>query len=90
MKKNLCFWGEQYLLEAFLSFNAAFEVVWAASAMQQWHPDVLRAAFPAWEGSYRRMPTAVKVFAPTRDGINVWPSSFWIERTAQTLSGVEK
>jgi hypothetical protein len=81
VKRNLCFWGEQYMLEAFLSFNIAFEVVWAASAMQQWHADRLRTAFPAWEGSYQRMPEPLKVFAPTLDGKNVWPCSFWVERT---------
>jgi predicted O-methyltransferase YrrM len=79
---NLCFWGEQYVLEAFLSFNSAFEVLWAASAMQQFHSDVLRDAFPGWQGSYSRMPREQKVFAPTLDGKNVWPCSFWIRRSA--------
>jgi predicted O-methyltransferase YrrM len=79
--KNLCFWGEQYLLEAFLSFNNAFRVMWAGSAMQQFRPDILREAFPAWEGSFMRMPATMKVFAPTLDGRNVWPCSFWIERS---------
>jgi hypothetical protein len=77
---NLCFWGEQYMLEAFLSFNSAFEVIWSASAMQQFHPDVLRDAFPGWEHSYGRMPEELKVFAPSLDGKNVWPCSFWIRR----------
>jgi len=77
---NLCFWGEQYLLEAFLSFNSAFKVVWSGSAMQQFHSDVLREAFPAWEGSFTRMPTKLKLFAPTLDSRNVWPCSFWITR----------
>ncbi len=78
---NLCFWGEQYLLEAFLSFNSCFRVVWSGSAMQQFHPDVLRQAFPAWEGSFGRMPPKLKVYTPTMDGRNVWPCSFWITRT---------
>ncbi len=79
--KNLCFWGEQYLLEAFLAFNTAFHVVWSASAMQQFHPEILRRAFPAWEGSFERMPADLKGYAPTLDGWNVWPCSFWIART---------
>ena len=79
--KNLCFWGEQYLLEAFLSFNSAFKVVWSSSAMQKFRPDVLRKAFPAWEGSFARMPEELRVFAPSLDDWNVWPCSFWIERT---------
>jgi len=77
---NLCFWSEQYLLEALLSFSYAFKVVWSSSAMQHFHPDVLRGAFPEWEGSFARMPTAMKVFTPTLDGNNVWPCSFWITR----------
>jgi hypothetical protein len=77
---NLCFWGEQYLLEAFLSFNDHFKVVWSGSAMQQFHPDVLRQAFPAWEGSFTRMPSALKIYAPSLDGTNVWPCSFWITK----------
>ena len=81
VKTNLCFWGEQYMLEAFLSFNRAFKVVWTGSAMQRFHGDVLRKAFPGWEGSFSRMPEELKVFAPSLDGKNVWPCSFWIERT---------
>lgn len=77
---NLCFWGEQYLLEAFLSFNCAFRVVWSASAMQRFHPEILRRAFPGWEGSFARMPGELKVFSPTLDDKNVWPCSFWIAR----------
>ena len=84
VKRNLCFWGEQYLLEAFLSFNSAFKVVWAGSAMQQFYPDVLRDAFPGWEGSFNRMPSDLKLFAPSLDGKNVWPCSFWITRTDQS------
>lgn len=78
---NLCFWGEQYLLEAFLAFNSAYKVLWSGSAMQHFHPDVLKRAFPEWEGSYARMPADLKGFAPSLDGKNVWPCSFWITRT---------
>ena len=77
---NLCFWGEQYLLEAFLAFNSAFRVVWSGSAMQKFHPELLQDAFPGWEASYTHMPEELKVFAPTLDGNNVWPCSFWIAR----------
>ena len=83
VKRNLCFWGEQYMLEAFLSFNTAFKVVWAGSAMQQWRADELREAFPAWEDSFSRMPAALRMFAPTLDGKNVWPCSFWVERSGE-------
>jgi methyltransferase family protein len=77
---NLCFWGEQYLLEAFLAFNSAFRVIWSASAMQHIYPQALENAFPGWNGSFTRMPEELKVFAPTLDEKNVWPSSFWIAR----------
>jgi hypothetical protein len=77
---NLCFWGEQYMLEAFLAFNSAFRVMWASSAMQQFHSDLLETAFPEWKGSFARMPPEMKAFSPTLDGQNVWPCSFWIER----------
>ena len=80
VKTNLCFWGEQYLLEAFLSFNAAFKVVWAGSAMQRFHFGALVKGFPRWEDSFLRMPAELKVFVPTLDGRSVWPCSFWIER----------
>ena len=78
---NLCFWCEQYLLEAFLAFNSAFKVVWSGSAMQQFHSDLLRESFPGWEGSFARMPRALRFFAPSLDGTNVWPCSFWIARS---------
>jgi len=78
---NLCFWGEQYMLEAFLSFNRAFEVLWASSAMQFYHRDVLEQYFPRWAGSFERMSPAMKVFTPTLDGKNVWPCSLWMQKT---------
>lgn len=82
VKTSLCFWGEQYLLEAFLAFNSAFQVVWTGSAMQTFHPEVLREAFPAWRGSFLRIPAELKLFCPSLDGENVWPCSFWMERKA--------
>ena len=52
------FWNEQYLLQAFLAFNSAFEVLWAGSYMHLKHPDKLESAFPSykreerWPGSF--------------------------------------
>jgi predicted O-methyltransferase YrrM len=52
------FWNEQYLLQAFLAFNEAFEVIWGSSYMHLNHPDRLASAFPsyeetsAWPGSF--------------------------------------
>ena len=42
------FWTEQYLVQAFLAFNSAFEVVWAGNYMRLNHPDDIRAAFPTF------------------------------------------
>ena len=42
------FWNEQYLLQTFLSFNAAFEVLWAGQWMHINHPDLLMKAFPSY------------------------------------------
>lgn len=83
VKTNLCFWGEQYLLEAFLAFNSAFSVLWAGSAMQQFHPEILGRAFPSWEDSFAKLPTSLKGFVPTRDGKRVWPCSLWTVRSAE-------
>ena len=44
------FWNEQYLLQAFLAFNGAFEVLWAGHYMYLKHPEKLEEAF----GSYDR------------------------------------
>ena len=52
------FWTEQYLLQAFLAFNNAFEVLRGGSYMHLKHPDKLEAAFASykreerWPGSF--------------------------------------
>ena len=78
--RNLCFWSEQYLLQAFLSFNSEYEVFWGSSAMALRHRQVLDEAFPRWRSSYSRMPREKNRFVPALDGQRVWPSSFWIRR----------
>lgn len=42
------FWTEQYLLQAFLCYNRAFEVVWAGGYMHLKHPEELSAAFASY------------------------------------------
>jgi predicted O-methyltransferase YrrM len=49
------FWNEQYLLQAFLSFNEAFEVLWAGCFMHRKHPEMLIEAFPGYDPS-RSLP----------------------------------
>ena len=77
---NLWFWSEQYLLQAFLSFNSEFEVLWSASALQTCEPKVLEESFPNWKHSYRDIPPSSRQFVPTADQDRVWPSSFWMRR----------
>jgi len=42
------FWNEQYLLQAFLAFNNAFQVLWAANFMHLRHPEDLSRAFASY------------------------------------------
>jgi hypothetical protein len=57
------FWNEQYLLQAFLTFNSEFEVLLANSYLNHYHQEDLKAAFPnlsSWaSGSFwmRRKPS---------------------------------
>ncbi len=52
------FWTEQYLLQAFLAFNASYEIIWAGSYMHLKYPDKLESAFSSyrqnqtWPGSF--------------------------------------
>ncbi|AKF86209.1 Methyltransferase domain-containing protein [Myxococcus fulvus] len=50
------FWTEQYLLQAFLSFNDSFEVLWGSSFMHLTHPERLRQAFPSYRGAPEDWP----------------------------------
>jgi hypothetical protein len=50
LTEQLHFWNEQYLLQAFLMFNASFEVLFANTWMQHAHPDAMLAAFPRAHG----------------------------------------
>jgi predicted O-methyltransferase YrrM len=78
--ENLWFWSEQYLLQAFLSFNLEFEVLWSGSAMQRSHSRILDQCFPNWIKSFANIPPSKRRFIPTADGNRVWPSSFWMRR----------
>lgn len=48
VKEEHRFFTEQYLLQAFLSFNDSFEVVWSGAAMQRKHPNELAKAFSSY------------------------------------------
>lgn len=46
--KEYRFWNEQYLLQAFLTFNEHFEVLWASSYLHLKRPDRLALAFKTY------------------------------------------
>lgn len=56
--KDHRFWTEQYLLQAFLSFNSMFEILWGGSYMHLRHSEKLEEAFNSykktsvWPGSF--------------------------------------
>jgi hypothetical protein len=56
--KQYRFYTEQYLLQAFLAFNSAFEILWMGSYMHLKHPEKLERAFSSydrnkvWPGSF--------------------------------------
>ena len=59
------YWNEQYLLQAFLAFNARFEVLWPGNYMMIRYPERVCAAFPEYHAMRREYPQSE-------------PSSFWM------------
>lgn len=49
------FWGEQYLLQAFLAFNRAFRVVWASRYMHLRAGKSLQRVFPYFDADHHRI-----------------------------------
>jgi methyltransferase family protein len=47
------FWAEQYLLQAFLAFNSAFETLLAMHALSRRYPDRLQRVFPTFGPSVK-------------------------------------
>lgn len=43
------FWNEQYLLQAFLAFNDAFQPLWSGSHLHDRHPEALAEAFSSYD-----------------------------------------
>src|SRR5262249_44163017 len=73
------FWTEQYILQAFLTFNSEFDVLLANSYLNHYHQQELKAAFPSlssWaSGSFwmRRKPKPNFEYYKTR--MVVWLST---------------
>ena len=66
--KNHLYWNEQYLLQAFLSYNSGFEVIWPGTYMFEKYPEEVTKAFPEIKDMREKYPLAE-------------PSSFWLRRT---------
>jgi len=49
LMKEHVFWNEQYILQAFLSFNRSFRVVFSGQLMHQRHPQALAEVFPGYD-----------------------------------------
>jgi predicted O-methyltransferase YrrM len=52
------FWAEQYLLQAFLAFNSAFQVRWSLTYMQAYRQEALADAFSYYQPGLRNMGSA--------------------------------
>jgi len=66
------FWTEQYLLQAFLVFNNAYEVHWASFFMHTNHPAKLASHFPNYKNK--------QVWESTNHSKYAYPASFWIRK----------
>lgn len=62
---NELFWNEQYLLQAFLTFNSRFEIIWAGNYMMLNYQDLLLSKFPEFLTMRQHFPMSE-------------PTSFWI------------
>lgn len=64
---NHTYWNEQYLLQAFLTFNSKFEVIWGGNYLMCKYPEKIRAAFlPEYDFMRTSYPSSE-------------PTSFWIK-----------
>ena len=63
--KNHLYWNEQYMLQAFLTYNSRFEVIWPGTFMYMKHPDRLAKVWPEIQAMRAKYPLAE-------------PSSFWL------------
>lgn len=62
--QSVCFWNEQYLLEAFLSYNSEFKIVGALNFLKHHYPSELTEVCPVLRQQYE-----------SRE-----PGSFWLRR----------
>lgn len=68
-EKEQYYWNEQYLLQAFLTFNSRFEVLWPGNYMMLKYPEKVTTVFPEM--------TLMREIFPLSE-----PSSFWMRLKA--------
>jgi hypothetical protein len=68
-EKEQYYWNEQYLLQAFLTFNSRFEVLWPGNYMMLKYPEQVTTVFPEFNVMRERFPLSE-------------PSSFWMRLKA--------
>lgn len=66
------YWNEQYLLQAFLTFNSRFEVIWPGNYMLLNYPELMLDAFPELLVMREEYPQSE-------------PSSFWMRVKPEVL-----
>lgn len=62
---NQIYFNEQFLLQAFLSFNSKFEVIWPGNYMLLKYPEKVCSVFPEYHEMRKKFPSSE-------------PSSFWM------------
>lgn len=68
--ENHLYWNEQYLLQAFLTYNSRFEIVWPGNYMMINHPERMLAVFPEFARMRQEYPQSE-------------PSAFWMRVKTQ-------
>lgn len=69
------FWNEQYLLQAFLTYNAQFEVLLGNSCLHHLHPDAMKRTFSQYDakthqpGSFWMRRVACTIPKPTSSSL---------------------
>jgi len=73
--ENQLYWNEQYLLQAFLTFNERFEIIWPGNYMMEKHPDRMVSTFPEFERMRQDYPLSE-------------PSGFWMRVKPEATTGL--
>jgi hypothetical protein len=62
------FWTEQYVLQAFLTFNERYQLLWASHYMCMKHSDKIASSFPSYQACAKGSE------------LQKYPNSLWLQR----------